>query len=207
MHICFDQNHSIRLLPTSPLVPQLSLTCFMHFKTHWVHLEMRVCSWIPQYCKASKIQWEGLGYHLKTRQRLQHIFLNHGTQSYMDLRTWIQGMWKKGISKIFLNIQCPTVNPKANVQCIKIFLPALDGAVWFHCNLGSEHTGEKKLQRKRCLEFYQRVFANLDGSQANRSLIKSLCGEFTQAGPENSGEGFTGHPGWAQAPSRSISPS
>lgn len=69
------------------------------------------------------------------------------------------------------------------------------------------NTQFQKLQGKRRLEFYQRVFANLDGSQANRLLIKSLYGEFTQAGPENSSEGFTGHPGWAQVPSRSISPS
>lgn len=89
----------------------------------------------------------------------------------------------------------------------KVFLPALDGAVWFHRNLGSEHTGKQKLQGERHLEFYQRVFANLEGSQANRSLIKSLHGEFTQAGPENSSEGFPGHPGWAQASSRSISSS
>lgn len=47
------------------------------------------------------------------------------------------------------------------------------------------------------MKFYRLVFANLDESPANRSLIKSLYGEWRKAEPENSNEGFTGRPGWA----------
>lgn len=47
-------------------------------------------------------------------------------------------------------------------------------------------------------EFYQLVFANLDRSPANRSLIKSLYGELMKADPETSSEGLTSCPGWAE---------
>ena len=59
------------------------------------------------------------------------------------------------------------------------------------------NTRKKKFQEE---SFYQLVFANLEESFANRSLIKSLYGKFRKAySGENKREGLIERSGWAEA--------
>lgn len=57
----------------------------------------------------------------------------------------------------------------------------------------------KGIYMKKNIEVpYQLLFANPEGSFANRSLIKSLYGKFRKADPEENKSGvFIEHSGWA----------
>lgn len=84
---------------------------------------------------------------------------------------------------------------KKHVMCQKYFFQHL--LVWgTSLQPWCTHTREEKLQGEGCVELPRAVFA-VDGSPANRSLIKSLYGEGRKSEPENSNEGLTGRPGWA----------
>lgn len=201
--MCFDQNHSFpsfQLLPSSPPSPHIFCVLLQDpltplrdacISTNVGHL---LTSTLRSLYSSLRSFWVTflkpyIGYSIFSE-----------TMDPNPIWGWVieyRGCKKKWHQENIFKCTMPENQSKSKrVMSQKLFLPAL-GAVWFYGNLGPKHMRKEKLQGKRRLKFYRLVFANLDGSPANRSLIKSLYGEFMKADPENSSEGFTGRPGWA----------